>query len=148
MRQENSAAKLCIENGIAKLASAFKEFDPLHVVAQLSFENCFIDPDTYHEPTDEHVEAYVEYAQSLALAVGDCGTTAPTAEWIDECAGIVRTVLECTEMYFFSEFAQEDFEKKYPGIEPEVRFLTIMRTLKMRGDSVQEHHEALFIGLF
>jgi len=148
MREENAAAKLRVEDGILKLASEFKNYDPLHVIAQLSFENCFIDPDTYHEPTDEHVEAYVEYAQSVALAIEHPGATTPAAEWVDECADLVRTVVDSTEAYFFSEFTQEGFDKKYPGVEAEVRFLTIMRTLKMRGDSVQEHHEDLFIGLF
>jgi hypothetical protein len=148
MRQGNAAAKLCVEDGIAKLAAAFEEHDPLHVIAELSFENCFIDPDTYHEPTDEHVEAYVEYAQSIALAVERPGTTVPAAEWVDECADDVRTIVESTQAYFLTEFTQEGFEQKYPGVEAEVRVLTIMRRLKMRGDSVQEHHEDLFMGLF
>jgi hypothetical protein len=148
MRQMNAAAKLRVEDGIAKLAAAFEEHDPLHVIAELSFENCFIDPDTYHEPTDEHVEAYVEYAQSIALAVERPGTTVPATEWVDECAALVRTIVESTQAYFMTEFTQEGFEHKYPGVEAEVRVLTILRTLKMRGDSVQEHHEDLFMGLF
>lgn len=57
LRHENAAAKVRVEDGIATLAAAFEKHDPLHVIAELSFENCFIDPDTYHEPTDEHVEA-------------------------------------------------------------------------------------------
>lgn len=148
MRHANAEAKLRVESGIAKLAATFEEHDPLHVVAELSFENCFIDPDTYHEPTEEHVEAYVEYAQSLALAVERPGTTVPAAEWVDECADDVRTIVESTQAYFFTEFTQEGFEQKYPGVEAEVRVLTIIRTLKMRGDSVQEHHEDLLMGLF
>ena len=57
LRQEHVAAKQRVEGGIAKLIAAFEEHNPRHGVAELSFENCFIDPDTYYEPTDEHVEA-------------------------------------------------------------------------------------------
>jgi hypothetical protein len=118
-------------------------FSPRSSIADLSFENCFIDPDAYHERTDELVEAYVEYAQSVALAVERPGTTIPAAEWVDERADDVRTVVESTQAYFFTEFTQEGFEQKYPSVEAEVRMLTIMRTLKMRGDSVQEQGASL-----
>jgi hypothetical protein len=145
---EHHAARDGLDAAIEKLTTAFQQYDPFPVIAELSIQNCFIDPETYFEPAENRSEALVEYVQSLALAVQNPGTTSASVEWIDDCCALAREILDSTEFYFFTEFAEEGFDAKYPGVEAEVRMLTVMRTLKMRGDSVQEHHEDLFVGLF
>jgi len=148
LREQHRVARVRVDEAIGAIIERFRRFDPFPVIAELSIRNCFVDPETYNEPESEQVEALAEYAQSLALAIAKPGKDAPSVEVIDECCALIEEALEATELYFSTEFTQDGYGERYPGVEAEVRFMTVMRTLKMRGDSVQEHHDELFLALF
>jgi hypothetical protein len=143
-REERPKLKEKIDADVARLLEIVRQYDPVPLIKTLYLKNGVLDAESYSEPTFEGSEAHVEYLQSLAVAVPQMGTAAPTDAAFDEMDGLVTRVFENVQWYFHFEFAEE----KRKEWEYRVRFMSIMRFLKLRGASIEEHHRDLVRDLF
>lgn len=141
---ERPELKAATETAARSAVELLRKFDPVQLIGHVFVENAVLDPETYRETSFEGCEAYIEYAQSLAMAVEDPGTTPPDAAAVKEFASRIEEVFTKTEAYFQLEFTEE----KLADWEYEVRFLSIMRFLKLRGSSIYEHQRELLRDLF
>ena len=62
---------------VARLVEIVQHYDPVPLIKTLYLKNGVLDAESYSEPTFEGSEAYVEYAQSLAVAVPHMGIAPP-----------------------------------------------------------------------
>jgi len=143
-REERPKLKEKIDADVAHLLEIVQHYDPVPLIKTLYLKNGVLDAESYSEPTFEGSEAYVEYLQSLAVAVPQMGTAAPTDAAFDEMDGLVTRVFENVQWYFHLEFTEE----KRKEWEYRVRFMSIVRFLKLRGASIEEHHRDLVRDLF
>lgn len=143
-REERPKLKERIDAAVARLAEIVQQYDPVPLIRTLYLKNGVLDAESYSEPTFEGSEAYVEYLQSLAVAVPEMGTAPPTDAVFDELDRLITEVFENVQWYFHFEFTEE----KRKEWEYRVRFMSIMRFLKLRGASMEEHHRDLIRDLF
>ena len=118
--------------------------DPIHLVGHIFLKNAVLDPEHYVESSYEGKEAHIEYAQSLALCVDSPGSAPPSHAELEQFAAAINEVFEQTHWYYHFEFTDERRE----DWEYQVRFLPIMRVLKVRGSSIHEHQRELFLELY
>lgn len=134
-----------IDAKIAEFLSVIRENDSLTLLESVSMQNLLFDPEEYRESAHEGVEAYVEYALSAILGHENPGFgKKPPDESIKRFAQLIEEIFLEVLCYFGTEAAG----RKRSDAEDELRFLSIMRFLFVRGDSIQEHHIDLVRGLF
>jgi hypothetical protein len=143
-REERPKLKEKIDADVARLVEIMQQYDPVPLIKTLYLKNGVLDAESYSEPTFEGSEAYVEYAQSLAVAVPHMGIAPPIDAAFDELDALVTRVFENVQWYFHFEFT----EGKRQDWEYRIRFMSIMRFLKLRGASIEEHHRDLVRDLF
>jgi uncharacterized protein YchJ len=129
---------------VAALVHVINQCDPLPLIVGLFTKNSVVDPEKYEEPTHEGSEARAEYAQSLALAVGNWGSTPATNEEGDRFETGIQKILDLAWTYFAM---REHKPGALMAIE-ETKFLGMMRHLFVRGSSFLEHDTDLIRALF
>lgn len=136
--------KTAAEAAAHRAAALLREFDPISLIGHVFAENAVTDAETYQETTYKGSEAFIEYAQSLALAIRDPGTRPAPPEAMQEFTAKLVDIFENTRSYYAFEWT----EGKRDAVEYEVRYLSILRFLQLRGSSIHEHHRDLLLGLF
>jgi hypothetical protein len=76
--------------------------------------------------------------------VRDPGTESPDPSAAKEFASRIEEVFESTRWYFHFEFT----EGKRTDWEYQIRFMSILRFLQLRGSSIYEHQRDLIVDLF
>jgi hypothetical protein len=143
-REERPKLKKTIDAAIERLTEIVQKHNPIPLIRTLYLKNGVLDAESYAETTFEGSEAYVEYLQSLAMAVPVMGTAPPNDAVFDEADRLIRQLFDDVEWFFGLEFTDE----KRSEWEYRVRFMLILRFLKLRGASMEEHHRELIRGLF
>jgi len=134
-----------IDRKITEILTLINTYDPLRLIFPISLNNCFFDPEGYTEITHEGRETFVEYALSLILSQERKNEHQDaTKEAVDRFGELIQDILNSVLWYFASEAA----EKKHEKIKEQVRFISLMRYLYLRGDSFQEHHIELWQEIF
>jgi len=114
-----------------------EKFEPLELLATVSANNCFTDPEEYKETTHQGKECYVEYAQSLVLSQKCKKELSHTdKEATDKFNSLLVEIFDDVLWYFGSEAA----EGKRNEVEEELWFTSISKYLFVRSDSFPEHH--------
>lgn len=134
-----------INEKIKDILLILEQFDPLELLASISIQNLFTDPEKYKEVTYEGKECYVEYALSLSLGCNkpSLGTHA-TEEAIEKFKSLITEIYNDVLWHFGTEFVEEKINQAHS----ELRFNSINRFLFLRGDSYREHHIELIRTLF
>ena len=143
-RAERPKLKAGIDEAITRLRELLETFDPIPLIAAAYLQNGVFDPETYSEPSHEGVEAHAEYLQSVALAVPKMGTSVADPEVSGEATALVARIFENYEWYVQLEFTDE----KRKDWEYQIRFMLLMRFLKLRGASFEQHQRDLISDLF
>jgi len=132
-------------NAIIKEVSDIAEQNsPLELLAALALHNAFADPETYRETTHEGKESYVEYALSIALSISKPNMEShPSKEVFSRFNDLIAKIFNDVHWFFATEQLEHDDKTKH-----DLRYLSIMRYLLVRGDSYQDHHLDLVNGLF
>lgn len=143
-RAERPKLKTAIDEDIKRLAELLGTYDPIPLIGALYLQNGVFDAEEYSEPSHEGVEAYVEYLQSLALAVPQMGTAPPDRKEGLEASSLVKRIFENYEWYLHLEFT----DAKRKDWEYQIRFMLLMRFLKLRGSSYEQHQRELILELF
>jgi SEC-C motif len=142
--EERSNLKEAAETAAHQALDILRKFNPVQLIGHVFIDNAVLDPESYQETSFEGSEAYIEYAQSLALAVRDPGTESPNTTAVKEFASRIEEVFENTRWYFSLEFT----EGKHTDWEYRIRFMSVLRFLQLRGSSIYEHQRDLIIDLF
>ena len=122
-----------------------RNYNPLELLQDICFKNCFYDPDTYSESTHEGHEAYAEYALSLALSVPFEGEPkSPDKDEIEEFERNIEMIFNDVIWFFTTEHSSVEQKNDFDRF----RFTSIASKLILRGDSVEPHHIYLVKGLF
>lgn len=145
IRNNRPKLKKEINKKIEKILSLIKKSEPLELLATVSIKNCFADPEQYRELTHEGRECYVEYAQSLILSQEHkTGVKNATKGAIEQFNSLIEELFNDVLWYFISEFTEGTRTK----IEEELRFMSILRYMFVRGDSYPEHHLEMIKDIF
>lgn len=145
VRRERPEFKKEIDRKIREVLSLIGQFEPLELLATVSVKNCFTDPEKYKETTHEGRECYVEYAQSLVLSEKRKEELPhATKEAIDKFNSLLAEIYNDVLWYFGYEVT----EGKRNEVEEELRFISILRYLFVRGDSFSEHHVDMIRDIF
>ena len=145
VRSKRPRLKKEIDQKITELLLLIERFEPLELLSTVSTRNCFADPEKYREPTYERKECYVEYAQSLVLSQKRKPRVKhATKEAIEQFNGLITEVFNDVLWYFGSEAT----EGKHSKVEEELRFMSILKYLFIRGDSFREHHLEMIKDIF
>ena len=103
------------------------------------------DPEQYRETTYEGRECYVEYALSIITGHNKHGFgNHATEEAITQFNELISDIFTGVMQYYATEFT----EKQRDCLEEELRYLSILRYLFIRGASYPEYHLDLIKDLF
>ncbi len=134
-----------INERIEETLSIVRRYDPYDLLAALAGRNVFVDARNYVESSQENKLFHAEYAQSLILSQAlDSPRERPPAEVLKRFDELVSGTFDDVCWYYGSEA----FEVERPQQEKEIRHLSLLRHLLMRGDSYPDHHYDLVRGLF
>lgn len=144
MRILNPKIKKEIDEKIKILITLIETCDPTDFLFSESWANCLYDPkDT--ESTREGLEAYAEYALSLALTKPfDRERLHPTKDQLEDFSKTVISIFDKIGFYFTTERAEMKENRELHIF----RYFSIMTSLYLRGDSTEQHHLDLVRGLF
>jgi len=130
---------------IQELLKIIEENDPFELLAIISHKNCFTDPEKYRESTHEGRECYVEYALSLITSHNKHGFGKhSTEESIQKFNVLITDIFKDLLWYYVTEVTETERDRD----EDELRYLSMLRYLFIRGDSFPEHHLDLIKDLF
>lgn len=133
-----------INEEIKELLKIIEKYNPLDLLAVVAVQNVFANPETYKETTHKGRESYVEYALSVALSVATPNLKSRATEPVTErFTELVAKIFNDVGWFFAMEQLEGDDKNKH-----DLRYLSLMRYLGIRGDSYQEHHLDLVSGLF
>ena len=145
IREERPNIKGTIDNKISEALSLLAQFEPLELMATVSYKNCFVDPEEYREATSKGNESYVEYAQSLVLSQKHNEALPHATEGaIDKFNNLLEEIFQHVLWYFGSEAVDD----KRNDLREESRVASISRYLLIRGDSFQKHHVDMIVDIF
>lgn len=134
-----------IDITINKLLQLIENFDPLFFLTSISINNIFGDPELYKEITHEGRECYVEYAQSLILSKDQINNNIkPSICNINNFEKYIKELFQ-NILYYYTF---ENVEEKYNKTESELRFLSLIEYLFVRGNSFVEHHLEMVKDIF
>lgn len=134
-----------IDAEIAEALSLIQQFDPLGFILSVSLNNLVSDPEQYRESTYEGRECYAEYTQSLILA-RDRSQVAEVAsqEVLAKFEGLVKEIFNDVRWFFGSEAVNSG----RTDTEKDIRFVSLLNYLFLRGDSYPEHHQQMLEDIF
>ncbi|GEM_PF-1018365 len=144
IRKHRAEHKADIESQIQAITDVLRQYSPTHLVAAIASQ-LFGDPETFKESTSKPLEPYLEYVLSIATAL-------PTSEQLPPPPlDVAEDLLEKIERLFFNVlgyFGSEAAEGKRSLDEEEIRYLSLLRFILVRGSSFEQHQRDLFIALF
>ena len=127
-----------IERGLEIVRS----FDPLPLLVHVAMKHGISAPGQEEPPTGSAPTIRIEYALSLALAASDdASRPEPPPDVVIEFEQLVGEILDLTTMYFVMEGTGEG---KYSLDEAELRALSLMYMLNVRGEARRDHAFAVF----
>jgi len=137
LKDSRGELKNDIQNKIDKLVDLIKGTNPLELLAKLSLDNLFFDPEKYTEMTHKGREAYVEFALSLVTAYDGYDLKKHYLEKeIKEFKKLIAEIFTDLQSFYTSEATEGKLTKE----EYFKRFQSIMTYLNVRGESYPEHH--------
>jgi len=137
--------KVEIDNAIKELLSQIKHYNSRDFIESISIENCFYDVESYSESLHNGLEAYAEYALSLALTEPFCEDLPhPTEDEIEKFSKNINLIFHKISWYYTTEYPDSSYENEFRSFQ----FFSIIKALVFRGDSAEVHHLDLVKGIF
>lgn len=134
-----------INERVEEALSIVRRYNPFDLLSEIAARNTFVDPQNYTESSQENQLYNAEYAQSLVLSQPlESSRDHPPAEVAERFNALISEIFREVCWYFSSEALEGEISDQ----EKEIRFLSLLRFLLMRGDSYTEHHYDLIRGLF
>jgi hypothetical protein len=144
VRENREPFREDINSKIRQLIEIFKQYNPLELLPAISLPNASADPETYEETSHEGKESYVEYALSLALSIAEPNLKSHlTQDCFNKLTDLIAGVFNDAGWFFAMEQLEHADKSQH-----DLRHLSLMRHMHIRGDSFQEHHLDLVKGLF
>lgn len=144
VRENREPFREDINSKVRALIEMFEGYNPLELLPAIALPNPFADPETYQETSHEGKESYVEYALSLALSIAEPNLEShPTVDCFRELTDLIGRVFNDVGWFFAMEQLEHADKSQH-----DLRHLSLMRHMHVRGDSYQEHHLDLVKGLF
>jgi hypothetical protein len=126
-----------IDRKIAQALHIIGGFDPIPLLVHIALKHGVSAPGQEEAPVGPAPTTRIEYALSLVLSMADNEKREkPTVEIESEFENLVIEILDLTSMYFATEGTAGG---KYSVDEAELRALSLMHTLNMRGNAHQAH---------
>ncbi len=126
-----------IDKKIGRAVEIVRSFDPIPLLVHVALKNGVSAPGQEQPKSESAPTIRIEYALSLILSVPDDEKRAePPPEVEAEFESLVSEILDLTTMYFLTEGTAEG---KYSLDEAELRSLSLMHMLNVRGDARQAH---------
>ena len=145
LKDNRIVLKKKISTTINKLLKLTEKFDPLFFLMSISIKNIFGNPELYKEATHEGKECYVEYAQSLILSQDRKNNSIkPPGCKIKYFEKNIQELFQ-NILYYYTF---ENVEEKYNKVDSELRFLSLIKYIFVRGDSIIEHHLEMVKDIF
>jgi len=149
MKQFHVDAPTQIEEKVSRLEGLLQAFNPLDVMAQMSFSHIMTNPETYTEVDHEGSQGHVEYLTLVSLTSpyreGEGRLiNGPDFEAIDK---LVRDIIFSTIWYYGTENADPTREEP-PDVLQELRFKTILNEFLVRNPGYPQHLEDVLEALF
>jgi len=145
LKVNRKTLKKKINLSINRLLKLIEKFDPLFFLIPISIKNIFGSPELYKETTHEGKECYVEYVQSLILSqFYKKKINKPSDHKIRYFEKIIEDLFQ--NILWFYTF--ENVEEKYDKVESELRLLSIIKYIFVRGESIIEHHLEMIKDIF
>jgi len=136
----------------AELESILDRYDPLDVIANISFLNLYADPDTYKEWAHEGEQAYVEYVTLLCLKKPYHTPSDPRDRLIG--GSVLEDIqnrlkqIHFDTMWFHATRHIDPEKSEPPSPVQEFQFDTVAHGLTVRNPGYFHHLEELLRGLF
>jgi hypothetical protein len=112
------------------------------------FENQILNLEDYQESTEDRLEIFIEYAQSLIVSCNKHGwDNNPDKEVYGKFSKLIKEIVFDTVWYFGTEITEKYSEDSEIQIREEIRFKSISNYLFMRGDSFETHDEEMIYDL-
>ncbi len=145
MHDSHPKIKKDIDDEIAILLKLMESYDPTDFLISVSWNNCFCDPETYTESQHEGLEAYAEYALSLALTKSiDKERPHALEENLEVFSKTIISIFDKIALFFITERSEKSGDNELHKF----RYSSIMSSLYLRGDSTEIHHLDLVRDLF
>lgn len=142
---ERPRQKVRIDEKIEEALSIVRRYAPFELLAMLAMTNILVDSENYTESSQENRLPHAEYAQSLVLSQNmDSSRERPSEEVYEKFKVLISEIYDEVTSYFGSEALEKDTSDE----EKEIRFLSLLRHLHMRGDSYPQHQYDTVRGLF
>lgn len=144
VRENREPFREDINSSIHEVIEMMKEYNALELLSAMALPNAFADPETYRETSHEGKESHVEYALSIALAIREPNLEShPSQECFSRLSDLISKVFNDVGWFFAMEQLEHSDKSQH-----DLRHLSLMRHMHIRGDSYQEHHLDLVKGLF
>ncbi|NQT25917.1 SEC-C domain-containing protein [candidate division KSB1 bacterium] len=156
-KKERPNLKIQIDQKVQELVKALKSSNILHVLTSIAFQNIFFNPEVDTESSFEGNQAYIEFALSVITALEEYSFPEKSGELSEKetddevedginekIKNLIKDILDTTIWYF----ASENVVKKDSREKSEIRYLSLMNFLFVRGDSYNQHNLELMKELF
>jgi hypothetical protein len=141
-----------IAQQVVDLEHILERYDPLDVIANVSFINLSANPETYKEWAHEGQQAYVEYVTLLCLKKRYHTPSDPRHRLIDgRVLEDIQNRLEQIHygtIWFHGTRYMDSEKQTQPSLVEELRFKTVLHELGVRNPGYPQHLEELLRGLF
>ncbi len=135
-----------IDKKIKEVLSILHQYNPLELLPIVFLKNSFFLHNQSSEVGIEKNETFIEYALSLTLSQKYDNNFSPiTAEISDKFNELLSSIFKDVLWYFCTEAV--GIEKKDKDKE-RLKYISRMRFLIVRGDSIPEHHEVMIGEIF
>lgn len=142
-KQVREELKMEIDQIILDILNYINEYDPIELLSCLSI-NQYMEGVKNNSELYEKYERYLEYLQSLMLSINKQNDyKEPTDEINEILVELLDKLFEKLNVFFFI-----DTSNKLNETEKEIRFVSLMNYINVRGDSYPEHHLDMITDLF
>ncbi len=131
-----------VAKNVEEIREIILEYDQFILLANVALMNTTTDISKLTESQMGGREGLIEYAQSIITSIDQGKSTKPSLDIINRFKDMISANYDLVERYYFGETSKEN------NIENEIRFLSLMTYLNIRGDSYPMHHIELFKDLF
>jgi len=138
-----------ITRQVEELEEILSRYDPLDVIANFSFANLMVDPETYKEYAHEGLQAYVEYVTLLCLkrSYRTTRNRLIDAPALQDIQNRVKKIFVDTVWLYAAEHADPD-RPGPPTMEQDLRLRSISHGLFVRQSGYHHHLVDLLRALF
>jgi len=145
VKEELPKVEISINKKIRQLKDILNKYEPLELLQTATNRNLLFTQDIEDAEQEDRLEAYAEYAQSMALSFNRKDNYKHATELIiNDFDNLIKEIFEDVNWYLMITTGFMDKTET----EKEIRISSLIRFLFLRGDSIPEHHIEMITELF